>query len=53
MLTPDISIRPLTDADRDRVKHFIKPQIPLLGNDGIPIRDGIELEMRLGSDQDN
>ena len=25
----------------------IKPQIPLLGSDGIPIRDEIELEMRL------
>ena len=27
----------------------IKPQIPLVGNDGIPIRDEIELEMRLKS----
>lgn len=25
----------------------IKPQIPLIGNDGIPLRDEIELEMKL------
>ena len=25
----------------------LKPEIPLIGNDGIPIRDEIELEMRL------
>lgn len=27
----------------------IKPEIPLIGNDGIPIRDEIELEMTLSS----
>ncbi len=25
----------------------LKPGIPLIGNDGIPIRDEIELEMRI------
>jgi hypothetical protein len=25
----------------------LKPEIPLIGNDGIPIRDEIELEMKL------
>ena len=29
------------------VSRKLKPQIPLLGNDGIPIRDEIELEIRL------
>ena len=28
----------------------LKPQIPLTGNDGIPLRDEIELEMILESD---
>ena len=28
----------------------VKPQIPLIGNDGIPLRDEIELEMILESD---
>lgn len=31
----------------DRARQ-LKPEIPLLGNDGIPLRDEIELEMRLG-----
>jgi hypothetical protein len=26
---------------------LLKPEIPLIGNDGIPIRDEIELEMIL------
>ncbi len=45
----------LVAVHRDAVTQSrkLKPQIPLLGNDGIPIRDEIELEMRLGSDQDN
>jgi hypothetical protein len=28
----------------------IKPEIPLVGEDGIPLRDEIELEMALGSE---
>jgi GNAT superfamily N-acetyltransferase len=28
----------------------IKPEIPLVGNDGIPLRDEIELEMMLGGE---
>jgi hypothetical protein len=28
----------------------IKPEIPLIGENGIPIRDEIELELMLGTD---
>lgn len=28
----------------------LKPEIPLAGEDGIPIRDEIELELALGTD---
>jgi hypothetical protein len=40
---PDIAIH------RDAVMRArkLKPEIPLLGNDGIPIRDEIELELLL------
>ena len=31
----------------DKVSRKIKPQIPKMGADGIPIRDEIELEMKL------
>lgn len=31
----------------DRARETLKPEIPRLGNDGIPIRDEIELESRL------
>jgi ribosomal protein S18 acetylase RimI-like enzyme len=40
----------LTALHRDAIgrSRQIKPEIPLTGNDGIPIRDEIELEMALG-----
>ncbi len=38
-----VAIRPNALEESRR----IKPQIPLIGNDGIPLRDEIELEMRL------
>lgn len=60
---PEIHIRPTTESDRPWVELLsrdawgsevvleeyrkIKPEIPLTGEDGIPIRDEIELEMKL------
>jgi len=32
----------------ERARRDLKPEIPLVGNDGIPIRDEIKLEMLLG-----
>jgi GNAT superfamily N-acetyltransferase len=31
----------------------MKPEIPFIGNDGIPLRDEVELEMRLNDTQDS
>jgi hypothetical protein len=31
----------------DRARETLKPEIPRVGNDGIPLRDEIELEYRL------